>query len=138
MVAIALREDDIVKYFKFEMSPYPPSLFKDGLMRKANKPALRKVLLHDESAIEIDDYQQCSYVLDGGALLHRVRWLNGSTFKELAKCYVEYVRRHYVSATIVFDGYKSRTSTKSNEHARRHGNDTQNVVVMENNTFPLS
>ena len=31
LTAVAQREDDIESYFMYEMSPYPPSLFKDGL-----------------------------------------------------------------------------------------------------------
>ena len=33
LTAIAQHEDDVEKYFKFEMSLYPPSFFKDLLMR---------------------------------------------------------------------------------------------------------
>ena len=37
LTAVAQREDDIESYFIYEMSPYPASLFKDGLMRKADR-----------------------------------------------------------------------------------------------------
>ena len=39
------------KYFKLEMSPYPPSIFKDALTRKPGKPTLRKVFLKDEDRV---------------------------------------------------------------------------------------
>lgn len=52
--------------------------------------------------------------------MHRVRWIKNSTFDELSQVYVSYVRRHYTSCTIVFDGYDG-PNTKSNEHMRRTG-----------------
>ena len=36
LTAIAQWEDDVEKCFKFEMSPYPPSLSKDALIHKPN------------------------------------------------------------------------------------------------------
>ena len=51
VAAIAQREYDMEKYFKLEMSPYPPSLFKDALTRKPGKPTLRKVFLTDEDRV---------------------------------------------------------------------------------------
>lgn len=97
------------------------SLFKHGLMRKPDKPSLRKAVMKDDEAVgknqlQIDPY----FVVDGGALLHRVRWIKNSTFDELSQVYVSYVRRHYKSCTIVFDGYDG-PSTKSNEHMQRTG-----------------
>ena len=32
---------------------------------------------------------------DGGALIHRVKWLKGATYKVIAKSYVSYVYQHY-------------------------------------------
>ena len=40
LTAIAQREDDVKEYFKFEMSPYPQSLFKGALMYKPDKLTL--------------------------------------------------------------------------------------------------
>ena len=76
------------------MSLYPPSLFKDALMRKPDKPTLRKVLLKDEDKVNVDTAVPSSYVLYGAALLHQVKWLKSSTYKDLAQGYVSHVRRH--------------------------------------------
>ena len=43
LTAIAVR-DDVEKYFSYEMTPNPPSPFKDGLMRKADKAGLRALM----------------------------------------------------------------------------------------------
>lgn len=135
LTAVALREENVEQYFRYEMSPYPPSLFKDALMRKANKPALRKALMSEEEAISNERIPTgSSYVIDGGALVHRVRWLNEATFQEIAKMYVSYVRRHYGTASIVFDGYED-LSTKSNEHLRRIKSKCEDIIVNEINTL---
>ena len=49
------------------------------------------------------------YVLDGGALLHRIPWNKGSTFSEILKAYSDYVPNKYGEAIVVFDGYEDST-----------------------------
>ena len=121
------------------MTPYPPSLLKDGLMRKADKAVLRRALMSDDEAVGKDQIDKNSlYVVDGGALLHRVRWLKDSTFNALAQLYVSYVRRHYGSAHVIFDGYKY-ASTKSNEHIRRTADKKcPNIEVTSINSVPIT
>lgn len=63
------------------------------------------------------------YVVDGGALLHRVRWTKDASFDEICQVYAQYINRYY-SKCFVFDGYEG-LSTKSNEHTRRTGNGKQ-------------
>jgi hypothetical protein len=60
------------------------------------------------------------YVVDGGALLHRVRWLKNSTYLDVVQQYRLYVKKRYCSNTvIVFDGYTDQASVKDHEHRRR-------------------
>ena len=123
LVAIAQRDkEDIEDYFAFELTQEPMSLFKHGLMRKPDKPSLRKVVMPDNEALGRDKLPSDPvFVIDGGALLHRLReWSKDSTFDELCQAYCRYVRRHYKSCIIVFDGYDG-PSTKSSEHMRRTG-----------------
>ena len=135
LTAIAQREDDVEKYFKFEMSPYLPSLFKDAVMHNPDKPTLRKVLLKDEDRVNVDTVVPSSYVLDGRALFHQLRWLKGSTYKDLTQSYVSYVCHHYNTATIVFDGYSNPLSMKTNARTRRSAIRCQDVVINESNIF---
>ena len=39
------REEERVNFFKYELTPEPASLFKEGKMRKANKAELRNRIL---------------------------------------------------------------------------------------------
>ena len=137
LAAIAQREENVEQYFAFELTNHPQALFKNGLMRKPDKSALRKVLLLEEMRISTDRLVG-KYVLDGGALLHRVHWSKGTKFAEIAEVYVKYVRRNYGSAIVIFDGYSERSSIKSDEHARRAGSkgSSMNVVIKEDNEVP--
>ena len=46
-------------------------------------------------------------VLDGGALLHKIKWKTKTTYREICHQYIEFVRRmygEYSEVCIVFDG----------------------------------
>ena len=61
-------------------------------------------------------------VVDGGALLHKVKWPTDSTFGEIVQIYVNYMTIKYgkfENICVVFDGYTNTLSTKGEEHARR-------------------
>jgi len=59
------------------------------------------------------------YVLEGGALLHRIPWHGGETYDVYCGRYVKYATDKYGSATVVFDGYESGPSTKDMTHSER-------------------
>ena len=69
----------MTEYFKYELTPYPMSLFKDGILRKPDKAALRNSLLTKE----VTQISSPVKVLDGGALLHQVYWPKNFTYKDL-------------------------------------------------------
>ena len=61
-------------------------------MRKPDKPSLRKTLMKDEDAVTKNQLDADSIVVvDGAALLYRVRWMKGTKFEELCENYVQYV-----------------------------------------------
>ncbi|KAG1681696.1 hypothetical protein GQR58_011692 [Nymphon striatum] len=91
------------------------SLFKDGLMRKPTKAVLRNALLTEKADVD----PNALHVLDGGALLHKVRWSTSVTYREVCDLYVNHIKSKYGIGTIVFDGYMDGPSTKDHEHARR-------------------
>ena len=61
------------------------------------------------------------YVLDGGALLHRISWTRGTTYDQISEQYSTYVIRKYGRAIVVFAGYSDKPSTKDRAHIRRLG-----------------
>lgn len=105
--------EEIKHCFKFELSPYPLSLFKDENLRKGTKSQLLQELdkIHiPENTPQTDTV----YVIDGGFLLHKVSWQRPATYNEIFLQYVNYVIHNYNrNCVIVFDGYDQEAlSTK--------------------------
>jgi len=115
MVTIAEREENLEQFFQFELTAEPMSLFKDGMMRKPDKPSLRKIIMPEGDAIPKKDIAANShFVIDGGALLHRVRWQKGDKFISIAETYIKYTKKHYgESVEVIFDGYEDESKVKS-------------------------
>ena len=129
LIAIAQRETDMAPYFEYELTSIPTSLFKDGFMRKSQKSQLAKAL---QTGVEpCVRNTEAMYVLDGGALLHRVKWQKKATYKEIAMQYVRYVRTRYGDCSIVFDGYEQGPSTKDHEHKQRTGKTCEDIQLSE-------
>ena len=61
-------EEEIEKYFEYELNPYPMSLFKHGCMHSK----LKSFLLVDSTTI--DDKPQVTKLVDGGVLLRCCNW----------------------------------------------------------------
>ncbi|KAG1661218.1 hypothetical protein GQR58_021553 [Nymphon striatum] len=67
------------------------SLFKDGLMREPTKAVLRNALLTEKADVD----PNALHVLDGGALLHKVRWSTSVTYREVCDLYVNHIKSKY-------------------------------------------
>ena len=100
LLVLIERGEKIRKYFRFERTAFPTSLFKNGMMRKANKSKLVKALKKNVSS---NSYQadQSFHVLDGGALLHKVKWLPNTSCQSILNQYSRYVKSKYGRACIV-------------------------------------
>ena len=54
LAAVAKREENEESYFYYEMTNEPMSLFKNMMMRKPDKPSLRKALVTDAESNKLD------------------------------------------------------------------------------------
>jgi hypothetical protein len=130
LIVLVERTQDTEMYFCYELTPLPAALFKDSLMRKPNKAALGHLIKAESRVVEDDSFIHGVFVIDGGALLHRVKWPKLGTYDSVIALYLVYVRRHFSeSCTIVFDGYDSGPSTKDQEHMRRACLTAANIQV---------
>ena len=117
LLALIDRTDSIAEYFDYELTPGPTSLFRDNLMRKSNQSVLAKILT---IGTQSQGYQSdTKKVLDGGAFLHHVKWVRGTTYSKIFDQYSNFLRSKYGTCTVVFDGYGNGPSTKDHEHVRR-------------------
>lgn len=114
---IKTSNEEFQSYFNYELSPLPLALFDDhGQMRKTQKASLYD--LFNVSSKNILDVHSCTYIIDGGMLLHRVNWGSNVTFNAIYAMFLRYLRRNYPNCRVVFDGYQKET-TKSVERIRR-------------------
>ena len=119
----------MVPYLNYELTTIPTPLFQDYAMRKPAKAQLAKSLTSNVQP----GYQtkETMHVLDGGALLHKVKWAKNMTYKDLAIQYATYVRIMYELCCIVFDGYDQGPSIKDHEHQKRVGKTFADIQLHE-------
>ena len=87
-------------------------------MRKGKKSSLYDVLPVEDNATL--DLTQSTNVVDGGFLLHRMKWKESSSISSICHQYIAFVQKHYgENCTVVFDGYNDVNSTKRAEQKRR-------------------
>ena len=89
--------DNKEEAFTYELCSYPPALFdKNQMLREPQKSVLADALWAKVPALSdtTEPTGDIQYVLDGGALLHRIPWPRGSpTYRELFLLYCNYVTR---------------------------------------------
>ncbi|KAK6175983.1 hypothetical protein SNE40_014355 [Patella caerulea] len=116
--ALAKRQGkDPEKYFEYEMSAVPSSLFDGPFMRHADKADLANEILEEVKPTPKADTPQTMMIIDGGWLLNKVRWKKSVRYRDVFAQYRKFVREKFGIAVIVFDGYDA--STKDHEHKRR-------------------
>ena len=137
---IACDNSQLEELFQYELCTYPTALFDSPFMlRQPQKPALADALwtkLTPEAKTQPKGNVQ--YVLDGGALLHRVPWPRGSpTYKVVCELYCTYVKRKYGKAIVVFDGYNEMSAKAMTQQRRASGKAASTVTFTENMSVTL-
>ena len=120
-------QEDVTAFFKSELTPFPTSLFKSFQMRKTDKAVLKHCLTPDIQ--ESQAAPNTMFILDGGALLHRVKWLPEVTYKDVVAQYLGYVKNKFGPSSIVFDVYHAGPSIKNHEHQRRAARTLTNIQI---------
>ena len=124
-------EKEIEDYFYYELTSFPMSLFKDGLMRSAQKHKLKNYLTR---RILPMPYAPNSFrIADGGALLYCCDWNKGEIFDNIFEKYIQFLN-YFKVGVVVFDGYEN--STKDTTRIKR-GTITQYAVeIHKSNPCP--
>ena len=95
----------------------------------------------EKNVIKKEDVTKCStYVIDGGALLHRIRWSKDMKLSVIAETDVKYVTRIYndPNITVVFDG-SDNESTNGHQHLQRNlVPQSSTVNINEENHVPFT
>ena len=116
------REEDgrQVENIRYELTPEPNSLFKDGMMRKPTKSSLRNHIIKKNYRAVKPHGNIC--VVGGGTVLHKAPWTLQSTYSEFADSFITYLNSkcgHNDCIHVVFDGYTDMFSLKCTEHSKR-------------------
>ena len=76
LASSAVKSDSrLVDTLKFELSTHPPALFdSNGMMKEPKKAQLAEGLYAMLEDTDIDLSGEAVYVVDGGALLHKLPW----------------------------------------------------------------
>ena len=82
LLTVRERCDDVTSLFQYELCIYPAALFESSsLPLQPNKAVLADYLWKSMKEEQRNPSGDVQYVLDGGALLHRVPWPRGSTYE---------------------------------------------------------
>ena len=109
------------------IKPVPTSLFEDGIMRKSAKSFLMKAVT--KNVPRDASHVSPVYILDGGALLRKIKWIPNSTVRNVILQYSQYIKFKYGLCCVVFDGYDEKPSIKDHKHQRRSRNASSYIKV---------
>ena len=102
--------------FRVRTDAIPNVTFKNGVMRKPDKPSLYSEFTTGLHAAKPAGSQ---YVVDGGYLLHKVRWKPSMDMRDVLLLFSNFVCKYGPDTHVVFDGYSSGPTIKDHEHMRR-------------------
>lgn len=107
MNIVGKSDKQLKEYFGYELAPYPMSIFSEGLMRKIAKSKIFDMFQTETNAI---NHKESLFIIDGGMLLHRVRWSQNDLLSDILDKYVSYLKGHFGNDIIVvFDGYEGNS-----------------------------
>ena len=109
------------------IKPVPTSLFEDGIMRKSAKSLLMKAVT--KNVPRDASHVSPVYILYGGALLRKIKWIPNSTVRNVILQYSQYIKFKYGLCCVVFDGYDEKPSIKDHKHQRRSRNASSYIKV---------
>ena len=141
LVLVGKHCRELPSLFKYELYCFPSALFESSsLPLQPNKPVLANALwksIHESQQEPSEDVQ---YVLDGGALLHRLPWPQGAIYMydDVCQMYANRVKQRYGTAVLVFDEYTNEPSTKDAIHSIRTRTCSWVTVTFIGHIFDLS
>ena len=111
---VGTKNGELQNVFDHELCHYPPALCESvNTIRPTTKSSLADALWCPQAAKLPGPSETVQYVLDGGALLHRIPWTRGATYDQIFEQYSAYVIRRYCRAIVVFDGYGTHQAPRN-------------------------
>lgn len=126
-IACQSRDGNLDEFFRHEKQPWPPSLFKDGVVRSGSKADLLSCL-ETQAQRPADAPQADVAIFDGAVVVQMLSPLDCKTFQEyIDRRFVPYIKQQLQNVTrldLVWDSYrpdslKSCTRDKRGSGVRR-------------------
>ena len=134
LVTAGTRNDELTDTFVYELCSYPSALFESTYVMWASNNATLADALWSAKVVPLPGHTgEVQYVLDGGALLHRIPWTRRSAWEQILEQYAKYVLQQYNKGVVVFDGYSDAPSTIDSVHLRRRAGKVGAVVHFSTN-----
>ena len=137
-ICVVKKSDEEMRdYLRYELSPFPQAYFNTFGMLKNTKSDLYKYFI--KSSINVRDPLRTHYIMDGGFLIHKVKWTLHQSFSSIMDNYVKYIKNNYGNiCTVVFDGYESLTTKASERNRRDKHKASADVYFNENMSLKIS
>lgn len=92
-IEVAVDPDLIFQRLCFLRKSTPLSLCDSAGMRKTTKSTLYDMF--EQCETDVNDVSKCFYIIDGGMLLHRLKWDQNNKFLDICVQYIRYLRNNY-------------------------------------------
>ena len=107
LIIVAQTSDELESACNHELCSYQPTMFDTSLLhREAHTPALGDaiwVLLVSDVQADVPN-KDSRYVLDRGAVIQRIPWYLGSTYRRIVNQCTDYVTHSYRDVVVVCHG----------------------------------
>jgi len=123
LIIVGERESNLRQCFELKMTPYPMSLFKKGVMHKPDKPSLYSEFM---TGLQASKPAVSQYVVDGGYLLHKVRWKPSIDMRDVLPLFSNYLLKYasitegYLSCSIQRVGYEHEENWSTRTFFSKH------------------
>ena len=110
-LAVAAERTDKIDpetIFKHELTTIPKALAETPeLLHEAQKSTLADAIWSTVNQNEASIPDDIRYVIDGGALLHRIPWSRGSSYESIIETYSKFVTTNYGKAVVILMDMKN-------------------------------
>ena len=117
LILLAEREEETTPYFEYELTNYPLSLFKNGMVRSGNKVSLRNYLTKGIPNANLPT--EIVHIIDGEALLCQIKSFLYTRFSDNYKLYEKHLYSKFGYYYVAFDCYGHGPSVKDMQHTKR-------------------
>ena len=123
---LAEREEETIPCVKYELTNYPLSLFKDGMMRSGNIAPLCNYFTKGIPNANLPT--EIIQANDGEALLYQIKSFLYTKFSDIYKLYKKHLYSKFEYCYVVFDCHGNGPSTKDIQHKNRNGKVSPNIT----------